>query len=225
MLENKDCWLKNQCNQCDCNTFCMRLYKLDFLYDQALVTLQQRKHVNLRLDNNGVDRQAFEMLRNIQLDIEAFVSNGNNLFLHSSIAGNGKTAWSLRLLQSYFNSIWHKSSLECKALFINVPRFLLALKDNISKENSYINHIKEHVLSCDLVIWDEIGTKGLTQFEHENILNLINARIDAGKSNIYTSNLNETELHEAVGDRLHSRIVNLSTNIEFFGYDKRGLYQ
>lgn len=224
MIDNKDCWLLNDCNHRDCNQFCMRLFKLDYLYEQALISHQQRQHVNLRLDSNCCDLEAFKTLKNIETNIEKFIANGDNLFLHSTIAGNGKTAWSLRLVQSYFNKIWPSAALECKALFINVPRFLLSLKDNISKESDYINHIKENVLKCDLVVWDEIGTKGLTQFEHENILNLINARIDNGKANIYTSNLNGQELHEAIGDRLHSRIVNLSINLEFFGYDKRGLY-
>ena len=82
---------------------------------------------------------------------------------------------------------------------------------------------KENVLKADLIIWDEIGSKGLTQFEHENILSYINARIDSNKSNIYTSNLTDTELHTAIGDRLASRICNLSYNYEFKGMDKRGL--
>ena len=79
------------------------------------------------------------------------------------------------------------------------------------------------MLDADLVVWDEVGTKGLTQFEHENILNLINARIDLGKANIYTSNLSDAELHQAVGDRLYSRIAILSDGVELVGSDKRAL--
>lgn len=223
MVENKNCWLKEVCNHKDCNTFCMRLFKLDFLYDAALISLQQRKHVNLRLDSDKIDEQAFIRLKNMEKDIENFVNNGNNLYLHSKTCGNGKTAWALRLIEAYFNKIWSKSSLKCRALFINVPRFLLALKDNISNHSDYIAHIKNNVLDCDIVIWDEVGTKGLTQFEHEHILNFINARLDSGKANIYTSNLDDKELHDAVGDRLHSRISNYSINIELYGKDKRGL--
>ena len=99
----------------------------------------------------------------------------------------------------------------------------LALKDNISEKSEYVQHIKENVLNADIVIWDEVGTKGLTQFEHENILNIINARIDAGKANIYTSNLNDEDLHDAVGDRLYSRIALMSDNVVLEGADKRAL--
>ena len=222
-IENNKCWLTKNCNHIDCDKFCLRLYKLDYLYNQAFVNLPQRERINLYLDSNKCDYDNFVRLKKMEEDILNFVNTGTNLYIHSKTCGNGKTAWSLRLLQAYFDKIWYKSELKCKALFIEVPRFLLALKDNIATCSDYVQHIKDNVLDCDLVIWDEIGTKGLTQFEHENILNLINARINAGKSNIYTSNLDDSELHLALGDRLHSRIVNYSVDIVLYGKDKRGL--
>ena len=152
-----------------------------------------------------------------------FVETGDNVYIHSQITGNGKTAWSLRLMQAYFNSIWINTELKCRGLFIHVPRYLLELKNNISERSDYVEHIKENVLSADLVIWDEIGTKEFTQFEHENILNLINARLDAGKSNIYTSNLDGEELRDAVGDRLYSRIILCSNDVPLVGLDKRAI--
>lgn len=222
-MENKDCWLKDNCNRRDCNTFCMRLFKLDYLYKEALMPLNQRRPLKLRLDASMVDENAFVKLKEIQDNICQFVEEGNSVYIHSSIAGNGKTSWAIRLMQTFFNKIWPKTKLECRGLFINVPRFLLSLKDNIETKSEYVEHIKRNVLDCDLVIWDEVGSKGLTQFEHEHLLSLINARIDSGKANIYTSNLTSEELHKVVGDRLHSRIVNRSVNIEFFGLDKRGI--
>ena len=72
-------------------------------------------------------------------------------------------------------------------------------------------------------MWDELGIKNCTQFEFENLLNMINSRIDLGKSNIYTSNLSREELLERVGERLYSRIINLSYDVELNGVDKRGL--
>ena len=224
MISSDNCWLKNNCNKIDCNSpMCMRLYKLDYLYNQANISMTQRQHINLRLDSDLRDKDAFVRLKSIEDDIINFVKGGYSVYIHSQNCGNGKTSWALRFAQSYLNKIWLKSSLECKVLFINVPRFLLALKDNISEKSDYVQHIKENVLNCDLVIWDEIGTKSLSTFEHENVLNLVNARIDSGKSNIYTSNLTNDELHTAVGDRLYSRIVELSSDIELFGSDKRGL--
>lgn len=223
MIDVKDCWLKDSCKATCDNTFCIKLFKLDTLYNEALLSINQRKHLNLRIDEDGSDREAFLKLKQIENNIEEFIQNGNNLYLHSVNTGCGKTSWALRCIQSYFNKVWHKSDLTCRALFINVPRFLLALKDNITHQSDYIEHIKENVLKCDLVVWDEIGVKSLTEYEHENLLNLINARLDFNKSNIYTSNLSPEELKEKIGDRLYSRVINSSIEFEFFGSDKRGI--
>lgn len=221
--ENASCWLTNQCNHKDCDTFCLRRFKLDYLYNQALVSVEQRQRVDLKLDYDLTDKQAFDFLKNVESSIVGFVNAGKNLYLWSNMTGNGKTAWSLRLLQAYLNSVWPKSDLKCRALFINVPKFFLALKDNISEKSEYIAQIKANVLDADLVIWDEVALKTLTQFEMENLLSLINNRLDCGKSNIYTSNISPNDLLNLVGDRLYSRIINMSEVIEFKGADKRFL--
>lgn len=221
--ENASCWLTNQCNHKDCDTFCLRRFKLDYLYNQALVSVEQRQRVDLKLDYDLTDKQAFDFLKNVESSIIGFVNAGKNLYLWSNMTGNGKTAWSLRLLQAYLNSVWPKSDLKCRALFINVPKFFLALKDNISEKSEYIAQIKANVLDADLVIWDEVALKTLTQFEMENLLSLINNRLDYGKSNIYTSNISPNDLLNLVGDRLYSRIINMSEVIEFKGADKRFL--
>ncbi len=230
MITSKDCYLFDTCKKYvndKCNIsddiFCIKLFKLNYLYDESQLSLKQRMYTKLYTDADGTDREQFFKLKEIENSIEEFVSSGSNLYLHSSMCGNGKTEWSIRLIQSYFNSIWHKCDLSCKALFINVPRFLLSLKDSISNPNDYIDHIKKHILDVDLVVWDELGIKNATEFEHEHLLNLINTRIDYNKSNIYTSNLTPEGLRERLGERLYSRIVNLSTDIEFFGMDKRGI--
>ena len=121
------------------------------------------------------------------------------------------------------NKIWAESSLTCRVLFINVPKFLLALKASISNQSDYIDHINMYVNSADIVIWDDIGTKVATEFEHEHLLSLIDSRLLDNKSNIFTSNIIPNELSSFVGDRLASRIINTSKTIEFLGTDKRGL--
>lgn len=233
MILSDECWLKNECNKylnkdAECkhnNVFCMKLFKLNTLYDLALIPENQRKHMNLMLDESRVDEPSFVTLKSYQDDIERFIQDGLNLYIYSTITGNGKTCWAIRLIQQYFNKIWYKTDLVCRALFINVPRYLLAIKDNISETNEYANNIKERVLDADLVVWDDIGTKVATSFEHENLLSIIDARISQGKSNIFTSNIIPDGLKDVAGDRLYSRIINFSECIQFYGADKRGIKQ
>lgn len=227
-MQSNECWLKDTCkkykqNRCTDSEFCLKLFKLDFLYCQSLLSAKQCNKISLRIDGDGTDKNEFLKLKEIETNIEEFVRKGENLYIYSSICGNGKTAWSIRLLQSYLNAIWYKADLCCVALFINVPRFLMTLKESFTHENNYINHIKKNVLTADIVVWDEIGYKAATQFETDQLLNLINTRLDLNLSNIYTSNIDTEALFELLGQRLGSRIINLSTCIKFNGKDKRGI--
>lgn len=219
------CWkYQNTDTTCrECDIFCPRLFRMNYLFDESLMSIKQRQHTPLRLDEDGTDREAFNRLKSIEDNIEKFVETGSNLYIHSPISGNGKTEWSLRLIQSYISKIWFKSDLRCRALFINVPRYLISLKESISTPSDYVDHVKKNIFNADIVVFDEIGIKAATTFEFENLLNFINTRIDLGKTNIYTSNLNSQELNDRLGARLYSRILNMSIDVEFKGLDKRGL--
>lgn len=228
MILSNDCYLTKQCkkynsNNCPNESFCIKLFKVNELYDLSLLTDKQKQKVDLIPGRNKEDLDAFLKLKNIQDNIVGFVNDGNNLYLYSSCTGNGKTSWAIKMIQSYINKIWYKTDLKCKALFINVPRYLLAIKDSISNDNEYSNYIKANILNADIVVWDDIASKVATQFEHENLLSIIDTRINTGKSNIFTSNVCPNDLKELTGDRLYSRIINYSENIRFISSDMRGI--
>lgn len=229
MLLSNDCFLTGTCkkaNECISeggNVFCQKLFKMENLYSESLLGKNQWKNIGLRYDADGTDKEEFDVLKSISNDIENFVKEGKNLYIHSNICGNGKTSWAIKLMQSYFNAIWHKCDFGCHGLYVNVPRYIIELKNSISNQNDYISKIQENILSADLVIFDDIGTKTATQYEYDHLLSVINGRIDYGKSCIYTSNMNNSELAEKLGDRLYSRIINMSKNVELKGIDKRGM--
>lgn len=228
---SNDCYLQSTCwkyqnTDAECkhsNIFCPKLFRMNYLYDESLMSLKQRQHTPLRLDEDKRDLEQFNKLKAIEDNIEKFVETGTHLYLHSPISGNGKTEWALRLLQSYIGKIWFKSDLRCRVLFISVPRYLLSLKDSINTPSEYVDHIKRYIFDADIVVFDELGLKAATAFEFEHLMNFINTRIDLGKSNIYTSNMNSQELMDRLGTRLYSRILNMSVDVELFGSDKRGL--
>lgn len=225
MITPSECWIQKRCKKYpNCDTdFCLKLFKIDELCTRALLTKEQRHKKKLWLDGNGLDKSAFTYLKGIEDNAEKFVSQGNNLYIYSPITGNGKTAWSLRILLSYIEKCWYKADIKSIALFVNIPRFLLSLKHNISEYDQYYNDVKEAILDADLVVFDELGTKIATSFEIEHLLSIINARIDNKKSNIFTSNLDPEDLRKSVGDRMYSRIVNTSTLVMFRGCDKRAI--
>lgn len=221
--ENKNCPFLDTCNHKDCNTFCMKNFKTSYYFKEALIPEDKRLKYPMYVDKDGRDNDSFKTLAAIEKNIEDFVTKGNNLYLYSKNPGNGKTSWAFRLARSYINHVWFKKELETIVLFISVPKFLLELKRNISEKSDYINSILASVRTCDLVIWDDIGSKNGTEFEVSYLLSIIDDRLTNKKSNIYTSNLNKEELHTILGDRVYSRVYNYSDCIEFYGKDKRGI--
>lgn len=221
-----DCKFKHNCKLQEtsyCNEFCERFIKIDYLFMNSFIPEDSLNPTSLFIDSDGSDREIFSYLKSVQTNIEEEVQSGINLYLYSETPGNGKTSWALRLLKAYIYAIWYKASLEPKALFINVPRYLLELKSNIDEKTEYIQHIKKYVMNCDIVIWDDIATKSATEFEHEHLLSMIDYRLYNKKANIFTSNVNPNELSDLLGSRLASRIVNESRVLHFVGKDKRGL--
>lgn len=207
----------------DIDQFCIKWFKIDELQNEALLTEKQKIPIKFKLDKDKTDKKAFDRLKEIRENIADFVNQGKNLYIYSHYTGNSKTYWSISLLRAYFESIWYKTGIKCRGLFINVPKYFISLKDSFNNYSEYIDHIKKNVLTADLVVWDDIATKGFTEFEMESLLNIINNRVDAGKANIYTSNLAGEELKQALGDRLYSRVANMSEMIIFKSTDKRGI--
>jgi len=217
------CFWEAKCNKKDCDKdFCLRKYKLEDLFSKSLLTPSQYSRKDLYVDSDNTDLVEFQQLSLIEKNIDKFVEEGRNLYIHSHICGNGKSSWAIRMIQAYFNKIWPESSLKCRALFISVPRFLLAIKDFKNTKNDYLDFIQENILKADLVVWDDIAAKVGTEFEISHLLSYIDNRISLNKANIYTSNLNKDEITDALGERLASRVCNFSMEIELKGADKRG---
>lgn len=222
--DTSKCWYKDVCSLKEkggCDKFCIRHYKMDFLTSMSLLEEKDRYPVTLYPDADGTDVNEFQFLKSISNDIINFVKEGKNLVLFSKTTGNGKTAWAKKLLLSYFNRIWYSTDFTCRGLFIDMQMFFNKLREAISKPNDYIDHIKQYILEADLVIWDEIAIKNVSNYEHGYFLDYLNSRISAGKANIFTSNMNEAEIRQMLGDRLYSRIILNSKVIELKGKDKR----
>jgi DNA replication protein DnaC len=176
----------------------------------------------IRLSADGIDIPAFKRLREIQLNINDFVRNANSLYLYSENVGNGKTSWSIKLMMSYFNSVWAGNAFRCRGLFINVSDFLSKNKQIISSYDPEFDAMRAKLKTVDLVVWDDIATSNLSEYDHQMLYTYINERCVSGKSNIFTGNLSESSLVKSVGVRLSSRIWNASEVICLREQDKRG---
>ncbi len=216
------CWYENVCKvKChNCEENCIRYNNMKILVDNS--GLPYDLQFPQILEPERIDEKAFGVLNKIKSNIDLFVRDGGLLYLWGKNCGNGKTTWSSKLLMTYFNKIWAYSQLKCRGVYLYVPTFLNALKTQFLNNTSlldYINNIK----NADLVIFDDLGIGQLTSSDKNNLLDVIDFRLNSHKSTVFTSNLSYDQLIELFGDRLASRIYHSSTIIELRGSDRRGV--
>ena len=223
--ENKNCFFFTNCSHKFCDQTCPKRVKYVDYLAASLLPKDRLIPTQLRVDADGKDMSAFSRLKKVEDNVVDFINNGNNLYIYSAGVGNGKTSWAIKIALSYLKTpeaiFGHGQNIP--VLFISVPRYLLELKVNINQKSDYIEQINKTVQNASLVIWDDIGSKNGTEFEISHLLSLIDQRINEGKSNIYTSNLNSVELMQFLGDRIYSRVFNYSECINIVGKDKRGI--
>jgi DNA replication protein DnaC len=223
-FEKENCWYKNQCpkfNNEHCNASCIRYMEIDFLmYESRIPKNRQLPSV---LNAEKVDYKAFIELNNIKENILDFTEKGGNLYIFSENFGNGKTSWAIKIMLKLFNDVWAGNGFKVRGLFIHVPSFLVQLKENIRREKSGFSEFLSNIEKVDLVIWDDIASTKLSEYDHCNLLTYIDSRMLSQYSNIYTGNFAKDELIENIGNRLASRVWGSSKIIELKSNDKRGL--
>ena len=185
--------------------------------------IPENRHLPKSLTPQQCDIRAFEDLRLIKNEIFDFVKEGDNLYIYSATTGNGKTSWAIKMMHKYFDEIWSGNGFRTRALFIHVPLFMKKLREQINNPTDEFHTLQQLIPQVDLVVWDDISACTLKDYDHLNILSLIDERSLNCKSNIYTGNLGGDKLAEAIGQRLRSRVYESALKVELKGIDRRGL--
>lgn len=196
----------------------LRFQEMMYLIETSGVPKQT---IGVKLVPDEEDFDQFVRLATIQENIVEFVETGSNLYLFSHTCGNGKTTWTIKLLLQYFNEIWACNNFKERGLFINVPTFLTKIKTVIGRPDEQFEIMRELIEKVDVVIWDDIASTKLTDYEYNTLLTYIDRRTLESKCNIYTGNISPEELDKYVGQRLASRILNHSSVVQLKGKDMR----
>lgn len=220
-----NCWYQNVCgfaegNPCSATTTCPRYLEMEYLMQNSGLPRCKQSPIMLEL-LDVEDKQAYNRLACIKKDIFDFVSSGSNLIIASKHTGNGKTSWAIKILLKYFDEVWSGNGFRVRGLFVHVPTLLLQLKDF---NNPLSNQYKQDLLNADLVVWDDICSVSISEYDYSQLLLYLENRLFNEKSNIFTSNIdNKEDFNDALGAKLTSRIWNTSELIIFKGTDKRAL--
>ena len=79
------------------------------------------------------------------------------------------------------------------------------------------------LLSCDLLILDDLGTEMLTAFTQSALYSLLDGRLRSGKKTIVSTNLTNDGIAERYGAAMASRLEGEYIRVEFQGQDIRKL--
>ena len=81
----------------------------------------------------------------------------------------------------------------------------------------------ERILSCDLLILDDLGTEMTTAFVQSALYQIINTRLMEKKSTIISTNLTPEKLEQRYSAQIASRIEGEYQLLPFVGEDIRKL--
>lgn len=149
--------------------------------------------------------KAFEMAQRYVREFELW---GPQSLLVWGVPGNGKS----HLAAAVKNDLHKKGHI---VIFQSVPELLGRIKSTFNRHSrDSEDQIMKALLTCDLLILDDIGAEKLTDWVQDVMFRIIDGRYRKELPILYTSNLRPKELAGQVSDRTYDRINETSVLIE-----------
>jgi DNA replication protein DnaC len=146
-------------------------------------------------------------------DIAANLDSGTGLWIQGDV-GTGKTT--LAMLIS-------KAALEGgrSVAIYSLPRLLNLLREAMDSPEGKLDFL-DRLTAVDLLHIDDLGAEHRTDWVLEQLYSIVNARYEAQRAIVATTNLMPDELSERLGARTVSRLVEICGDlIPLYGEDKR----
>jgi DNA replication protein DnaC len=165
-------------------------------------------------------REALTAVRKFVDDLEPALESGRGLWLTGG-TGTGKTTLAMLISRAALDS---GSSVAIYSL----PKLLARIRrtyDSEPGEDSYLAFF-ERLASVDLLHLDDLGVEKRSDWVLEQLYAIVNERYEAKRSIVVTTNLNEPELIEQIGERTVSRLLEMCGEPRvLFGEDNRSRYE
>lgn len=205
---------------------CFKQAVVDLLYAQSNVAsiIQEENFDTFSFDyynDTVVDPKTKltprQNIRRIYDTCQAFIRNFdkefNNLLFYGN-SGLGKTFLSHCIAKELLGTAH-------TVLYLTAYELFDVLGKAMYEENEGFGASGEHILDCDLLIIDDLGTELATAFTMSRLNLCINERFLNHRSTIISTNFGVQELADHYGERNFSRIFSSYTPLRFFGEDIR----
>lgn len=200
---------------------CLRQLQRSLAYEKLSMDapLEKCTFDTFSLDYYSGDDRAFSQMKSVlsacRSYAERFRANSSSLLFWGG-TGLGKTHLSLAIagaaIEKGFGVIY--GSVQSFAVALERERFDRRAPEDSGDTNSQL-------LSCDLLILDDLGTEFPSNYVNAALYNVVNARLLAERPTIISTNLNMKELEERYGERFASRISGYYGTLAFLGTDIR----
>ncbi len=154
--------------------------------------------------------QVYEFCKDYAND---FSPSSTGLYMYG-FTGLGKTHLSLAIANAVIDKGYD-------VYYGSIQTIMNALEDEHFRKGKTDTNVKDDVLSCDLLIIDDLGVEFTTQFTVAELYNIINTRALRSLPTIISTNLTISELEEKYGQRIASRILGGCMPVYFCGKDIR----
>lgn len=145
---------------------------------------------------------------------QGFGENSASLFFKGG-TGLGKTHLALAIANEVIANGFG-------VIYSAVQNFAVAIeKERFEKNDDGISDTNSQLLSCDLLIIDDLGTEFSSSYVNSALYNVINSRLIARKPTIISTNLSMKELEMRYSERFASRIAGQYNQFVFVGSDIR----
>lgn len=122
--------------------------------------------------------------------------------------GNGKT----HLAAAIANELDARGKV---VVFISMPELLEKIKSTFNKNSEETeSDIMKALLTCDLLILDDIGAEKVTDWVQEIVFRVVDGRYRKEKPILATTNLEPKQLANQIGKRAYDRLIEISQPIE-----------
>lgn len=201
--------------------------KRDLIRSAQLELLEQSNipevywdEIKLTMRPNDID--AYKRLNDIKENIISISEsnvNMKNLLICSSKTGNGKTSWSLKILQYFIfksaQELYYANEVSPNGFFVPTTEFVLLSKEYDSSYRKRYWNMLDMIEKSRVVVFDDIGAGEYSRAEYMALLSAIDGRVFRKQYCIFTSNFIEKDevVVKKLGERLADRVFETSEKI------------
>jgi DNA replication protein DnaC len=208
----------NTALDCDC-----RAARIAGAHTRGLAGRIPKRYLGVSFDRppvSDIARTAPEQIREVRRYVLAVGENlkaGRGLWIQGDV-GTGKTT--LAMLVS-------KAALDAghSVAIYSLPRLLNLLRESMDSDKGMVDFM-DRLTAVDLLHIDDLGAENQTEWVLEQLYSIVNARYEAERAIVATTNLMPDALDARLGRRTVSRLEEIcGVLIPLYGEDKRREYR